>query len=132
MVLPLVNTPGIRKANNQGLVATLIGGNDLLHTIPVNRTVRITKIQAWNDTGGPVDIQLGTNDNGVPAFVQLFPDLRVLNNIDNQWLETEIPWVIFAVDTRAGAAGLTGDIRVNTNPLTANIDILLEVEEYGA
>lgn len=130
MVIP-INLPGIRMANNAGLVATLIGGDDLLHTLSVGRTARITKIMAWNDTGGPVDIQLGTDDN-TPAFVQLFPDLRVLNNIDNEWLEEEIPWVIFALDTRAGALGATGDIRVNTNPLTANIDIILEVEEYGA
>lgn len=131
MVMPPVNTPGIRKANNQGLVATNVAGNDLLHTISVGRTVRICKIFAWNDTGGAVDLQFGTNTN-VPAFVQLFPDMRALNNIENIWWEMDLPWVIFAIDTRAGAAGRTGDIRLNTNPLTANIDIILEVEEYGA
>lgn len=131
MVTPSVNLPGIRQPNNQGLVATAIGGNDLLHTLSTGRTARITKIMAWNDSGGNVVLQFGTNTN-VPAFVQLFPDLLALNaGLDNIWMETEIPWLIFAIDTSAGALGVTGDIRVNTNPLTANIDILLEVEEWG-
>jgi len=118
-------------ANNQGLVATLIGGNDLLHTLSTGRTARICKIFAWNDSGANVVLQFGTNTN-VPAFVQRLPDMLALNNIENIWWEIDLPRYIFAIDNRAGALGQTGDIRVNTNPLTANIDIMLEIEEYGA
>lgn len=131
---------GIRKAGNAGMVATTAPGapapGDLLHTIPIGRSTRITKILAFNNTGANVPLLFGTNDLVVPAaFVQLLPDLVAINGLDNEWIEEELPAVEFAPDTTPGAAGRTGNIVVVAGTVAvpvAGVDIVIEVEEYGA
>ena len=131
---------GIRKAGNAGLVPTTAPGapapGDLLHTIPIGRTTRITKILAFNGTGANVPLLFGTNDRAVPgAFVQLLPDLVAINGFDNEWTEEELPTVEFASDTSWLAAGRTGDIRVVAGTVAvpvAGVNVLIEVGEYGA
>lgn len=128
---------GIRKAGNAGLVTTtaVVNGN-LLHTMPVGRTCRITKIMAYNTTGADLPLLFGTRDRAVaPALVQLLPDLVAIAGLDNEWLEEEIPGVEFASDTSLLAAGRLGDIYVVAGTVAipvAGVIIVLEVEEYGA
>jgi hypothetical protein len=128
----VMNVEGVRKAGNQGMVTTrLTPLFDPCHLIPLNRTARITKIMAYNNTGADVTLQFGTQDaTAVPLFVQLFPDLVAIDTLDNEWLETEIPAVEFALDSRAGVLGRSGNIEVRAS--AAGVLVLIEVEEYGA
>jgi len=124
----MLNRTGIRKANNQGIVTTT-AGNDLVHDLPTGRTVKIRKIMAYNNTGANVTLQFGTL-NAVPAFVALFPLFVAIDTLDNQWTETEIPEVEFALNTSAAAAFRLGDVFVLAS--AAAVTLILEVEEYGA
>lgn len=125
----------IRKPNSAGLVVTT-AGNDLVHTLGANRsgatrTAIIKKILAYNNTGGNVTLQFGTQDNAVaPAFVQLLPELVAINGLENVWTEDGIPAVEFSVDTTAGAAGAEGNVYVLAS--AAGVNVRIEVEEYGA
>lgn len=122
-----VNLPGQRMANNQG-VFTLTGGNDLIHDLPTGRKAVIRKILCYNNTGANVTLQFGTL-NAVPAFVALMPIFVAVDTWDNQWLEEEIPYFEFELNTSAGAAYRLGDIYC----LASGAAVLsLEVEELGA
>ena len=124
----------IRKAGNAGLVTTT-AGNDLLHTLPIAvvprgpRTAIITKILAYNNTGGNVTLQFGTLDRTVAGalFVQLLPTLVAIDPFDNEWLEAEIPPIEFASDTTVGVNGRVGDIYVLAS--AALVDVVIEVAE---
>ncbi|MDO9579927.1 MAG: hypothetical protein Q7J06_05095 [Bacteroidales bacterium] len=128
---------GIRKAGNAGLVTTTVAANGiLLHSLPIGRTCRITKIVAYNNTGANLPLLFGTRDRAVdPALVQLLPDLVAINTLDNEWTEEEIPAVEFIPDTQLLAAGRTGDIYVVAGTVAvpvAGAIISIEVEEFGA
>lgn len=131
---------GIHKAGNAPLVTTTAPGppapGDLVHTLPVGRTARITKVCAYNNTGANVPLLFGTNDRAVvAAFVQLLPDLVAIDAFDNEWTEEELPAVEFASDRSLLAAGRTGDIRVVGGTVAvpvAGVIVVIEVEEYGA
>ena len=72
-----METEGVRKANNQGLVTTT-AGPDLVHDMPVQDdvTVKIRKIMWSNNTGANETIIFGTQDNVAPAgWVPLFPTI---------------------------------------------------------
>lgn len=56
----------------------------------VNRTNILRKIWAYSAVGNCV-VQIGTGL--AAAFAQIIPPLLVLNGMDNQWLEDEIPEV---------------------------------------
>lgn len=123
-----------RKANNAGLVpTTVVATGNLCHTLPIGRSARITKIHAYNPTGGPVTLQFGTWDRNPAgaAFVALMPILVALATLDNEWLEREIPPVEWQNNTTPTAlAGRTGNIYVVAN--AATVVISLEIEEFGA
>ena len=125
----------IRKGNSGGLITTT-AGNDLVHTLGINRsgvarTAIIRKILAYNNTGGDVTLQFGTRDSAaVPNFVQYLPDLLALNGLENAWLETEIPAVEFSVNTGALVAGREGNIYLLAS--AALVLVTIEVEEFGA
>lgn len=122
----------IRKANNAGLVtATGAAAGDLLHTIPIGRTVKLKKIMA--NAAVPGTLSFGTLNRipGAPIFAAMLPLLAVIPG-DNEWLETEIPGVEWVNDTTIDATGVlgrTGDIRVVA---AAGVVIRLEVAEKGA
>ena len=132
---------GIRKPNSAGLVTTTgtaaVPAADLVHTLGTNRSgVRrsavIRKILAYNNTGGDLAIQIGTQDNSViPLFVQLMPDILLLNGFDTTLNEWEIPAVEFAVDTGLLVAGAEGNIYVSSLGAAAGVLLVLEVEEFG-
>ena len=132
---------GLRKGNSAGLVTSTgtaaVPAADLLHTLGTNRSgarrsAIIRKIWAYNNTGGNVPIQIGTQDNAVaPAFIQLLPDFLALNTLENIFDETQIPAIEFAVDLAALAAGLEGNIYMSTIGVAAGVVVRLEVEEFG-
>lgn len=133
---------GIIKAGNAGLVTTTVAAaGDTLHTLPVplaagqgTRTVILRKIIAFQNGGANQQLFFGTRDN-LGAFVQLFPPLIAVNNIDTIWQERDLPAIEFVNDTSAGAAGRTGDICVIAGALlvpVAGTQIVIEVEEIGA
>ena len=123
-----VNLPGIRMGNNQGLV-TITAGNDLCHILSRGRKAVIRKIMAFN-TGGNVTLQFGTL-NATPAFVALLPIFVAIGaGMDTEWLETEIPYFEFELNTSAGAAYRLGDIYVLGS--IATVTLSLEIEEFGA
>lgn len=117
-------------ANNQG-VFTTTAGNDLLHDLPTGRSAIITKIHAYNNTGGNRTLQFGTLDRtpGGALFVALLPIFVAIDTLDNQWLETDIPPVEFVNNTTPTAAGRVGDIYVLCD--LAGVVVSLEVVEYG-
>lgn len=103
---------GITYAGNAGLVATTGGGAaDLLHTHVTDRSTRLWKIMAYNNTGGNATLQFGTL-TGAAVFVALMPIFVAINGFDNEWEPLEIPDVEWKLNTSAGAAGRTGDIYV--------------------
>lgn len=122
-----------RKANNAGLVTTtVVATGNLCHTLPTGRSARITKIMAYNNTGGNVTLQFGTWDR-TPAgglFVALLPIFVAIDTLDNEWMETEIPVVEWQNNTTPTNAGRTGNIYVVAS--AANVVLALEVEEIGA
>jgi hypothetical protein len=126
--------PSIRKGNSAGLVTTT-AGNDLIHTLSVNRSgvIRsaiIRKILVFNNTGGNVTIQFGTRDaSAVPLFVQYLPDLLALNGLENTWSEDVIPAVEFGFVDRLTINGREGNIYALAS--AANVLISVEVEEFG-
>lgn len=123
---------GIRKANNIGLVSTtIVATGNVCHTMPTASptTVVIRKIMWSNNTGAPVTLIFGTRDNVAPAgWVPLFPTITCINSFDGELTEEEIPEIEFAVDGRAGVAGMTGDIAVLAS--AAGVLVRLEVEEF--
>lgn len=141
MVTPTLRA-GVRKPNSAGLVVTTgtvgVPAADLVHTLGTNRSgVRrsaiIRKIMAYNNTGGNVPLQFGTQDSAaVPNFVQLLPDLLALNGLDNIWEEDEIPAVEFTVNRSVGVAGREGNIYVSSLGAAAGVVVVLEVEEFGS
>jgi len=76
------------------------------------RTAIIRKIMAYNDVGA-ITLEFAV------AGVNILPVLRLLNNIDNEWLEDEIPEV-----------EVGGDITVETDLL--GVQVQLEIEEVGS
>lgn len=143
MVMPsLILRAGIRKPNSAGLVTTTgtvgVPVADLVHTLGINRSgarrsAIIRKITAYNNTGGNVPLQFGTQDSAaVPAFVQLLPDLVALNTLDNVWGEDEIPVVEFAINRSLLAVGREGNIYVSSLGAAAGVVVVIEVEEFGS
>lgn len=123
-----MNLPGIRMLNNQGLI-TIDTTAQLCHDLSTGRKAVIRKIMAYN-TGGNVTLQFGTL-NATPAFVALMPIFVAIGGgLDTEWLETEIPYFEFELNTSAGAAYRLGDIYVTGS--VATVTLILEVEELGA
>ena len=141
MLTPVLRA-AIRKPNSVGLVTSTVG-IDLAHVLGTNRsgvirTAIIRKILAYNNTGGPVTLQFGTQDftAPIPLFVQYLPDLLAVNGLDNEWGETDIPATEFSRLTLAGALGREGNIYLRAlDALGAGIIgvlITLEVDEIGS
>ena len=123
----------IYKPGNAGVVVVTGGGvNDLLHTLSLGRSVIITKICCYNNTGANALLQFGTLDRNPAgaAFVVLLPVLVAINGLDNEWNEAELPGVEFLSWPQVTVAGRTGDIYVNVAAaLTPTVQI--EVKEIG-
>ena len=125
---------GIRKAGNAGLV-TMTAGNDLLHTLPTGtapvsgKSVILTKILAYNTTGGNVTLQFGTLDRTVAGalFVALLPIFVAIDTLDNEWIESGIPAIEFISNTTVGANGRVGDVYVLAS--AAAVTVAIEVLE---
>ncbi len=80
------------------------------------RTVILRKILVYNDVGAAT-IMIGT---GIAAgWVQRWPTLRLVNNMDNIWTEVEIP------EVEIGA-----DLTVQTDVLGVLVQV--EVDEVGS
>jgi hypothetical protein len=128
----------IRVANSAGLVTTT-AGPDLVHTLGTNRSnVRrsaiIRKILAYNNTGGNVTLQFGSRDGqAVPVFVAYLPTLLVLNGLDNDWQEVELPAIIFSVVAPVPLVAVNvreGNIWVQASAV--GVLVTLELEEFGS
>jgi hypothetical protein len=129
---------GIRIPNSGGLITTT-AGPDLVHTLSQyttaggNVTVRsaiIRKIMAYNNTGANVTLIFGTRDRtGAPAFVPLMPAFVVINALDNEWEEVNIPAVEFKINRALLAAGREGNIWVQAS--AGAVLLVLELEEIG-
>lgn len=80
------------------------------------RTVILRKILAYNDVGAAT-LMIGTGVAG--AWVQRWPTLRLVNNMDNIWTEVEIPEV-----------EIGEDLTVQTDVLGVLVQV--EVDEVGS
>ena len=82
----------LRRDGNVGMVTVTLTGPNLLHGLPVGRSARICKIVAYNNSGAPAVLTLGTL-TALGVFTALMPSLYALNGLDNIWTEQEIPAV---------------------------------------
>lgn len=73
-----------------------------------------------NNAGGQGFFFLGTGVGA--AFAQVIPPVLILNNIDNVWQETELPWTEVWADLTAYPAALVAG---------GSVDVQVEVEERG-
>lgn len=89
---------GIRKSSNLIVVAANATAEVLYQVTTagqVRRTVILRKIMAYNDVGA-ITLMIGT---GLPAaWVQQYPTFRLVNNMDNEWTEDEIPEIEIDAD----------------------------------
>lgn len=81
------------------------------------------KLMVRNNAGGNCWLNLGTGSVApAPAFAATLPAVRVMNNMDNEWQEVELPSVEhFASMTCWADALLAG----------GSLDVQVEVEEKG-
>ena len=115
----------LRRDGNVGMVTVTLTGPNLLHGLPVGRSARICKIVAYNNSGAPAVLTLGTL-SALGAFTALMPPLYALNGLDNIWTEQEIPaveWIKYSVLV----VGMTGDIWISSS--VAGPQVVIEVEE---
>ena len=115
----------LRRDGNVGMVTVTLTGPNLLHGLPVGRSARICKIVAYNNSGAPAVLTLGTL-TVLGAFSALMPPLYALNGLDNIWTEQEIPaveWIKYSVLV----VGMTGDIWISSS--VAGPQVVIEVEE---
>ena len=80
------------------------------------RTVILRKIMAYNAVGATT-LQIGTGL--AAAWAAAFPVFRLVNAVDNEWIEEEIPEV-----------ELSGDLTFQTDVL--GVVIVVEIEEVGS
>lgn len=115
-------------AGNAGLVTmTGVGTANLMHTLALGRSAKITKIMAYAP-GAAGTLQVGTRDRtAVPAFVALMPLFSVIGGLDNEWTHDQIPAWEFVSNSTAGALGRSGDIWILST--VAGITVLIEVAE---
>jgi hypothetical protein len=113
----------LRRSGSAGLV-TATAGPDLLHLLPVGRSLRVVKIVAFNNTGADVLFQLGTVNNA-GAFVPLLPQMLAIDTMENIWNEDDIPAVEFQLTTFA--PGSTGSVYLQS--AAVGIILCIEVEE---
>lgn len=131
MVQDKIETLGVRKANNAGMVdinAALT--STLLHTLPtgIPATAKVRKVLAYNNTGGNVRLRLGYVTLAA-AFVQTIPDLLCLAGFENVWTEEDLPNYEFRPDTTP-VTGTLGDIFGQITACAANeVSVLLELDE---
>jgi len=83
------------------------------------KSFKLKKLMVRSNGSGDVWLSIGTGLGG--AFLASYPAIRVLNNIDNEWQEVEIPNIEFFAD-------MTGSIPVLP---AGSLDIQAEVEEIG-
>jgi hypothetical protein len=78
------------------------------------------KLMVRNNAGGNLWLSLGTGVGG--AFANGLPPVRVLNNIDNEWQEFDLPAVEFFANMTAFPDALVAG---------GSVDVQVEVEERG-
>jgi hypothetical protein len=138
-MIPTKLRVGILKANNQpvatrGLLTTAAAAvPDLIHTLPIGRTLIVRKIMWYNNTGFDTILTLGTLTNAGVWF-PLLPAVVALNTFGGAWQEADLPDVEFANDRTAGAGGVTGNVYVQAGVAgvgLAGVLVRLSVEEFG-
>ncbi len=84
------------------------------------RSFRLRKLMAQNNAvGAAVWLRVGTGVWG--AFVDMIPYLYVLNNIDQEWQEFDLPRVEFFATLNVGTPVMAA----------GNVLVTVEVEEIG-
>lgn len=116
---------GILLANSAGLVTvTAAAAGDLVHTLSTNANAFIRKIFYSNNSGAAITLIFGTR-NTVGAFVPLMPTITCVNG-QHDWLEeSQIPDILFRVDTTA--PGAEGNIYVLSS--AAGVIVRATIEE---
>ena len=84
------------------------------------KSFRLKKLMVQNLAGGACWLSLGTGLGGL--FVANMPAFRVLNQIDNEWQEIEIPNLEYFVDLTASVDALVA---------AGQLNIQVEIEEIG-
>jgi len=104
---------GVRRSSAIITVAAAATPENL-YLRSTGRTVILRKVIAYSNVGNAV-LQIGT---GLAPLVNIIPNLLVLNGVDNEWTEDEIP------EVEVGA-----NLTVQSSVL--GIQVQIEVEEIG-
>jgi len=106
---------GVRKAGAMVALTAATPANAYL--LSAGRTAVIRKLQCYNGAGANGILQIGTGL--APAFVQAMPSIAIINGMDLEIREEDLPELEF-----------TATITVQSSVGAANVQILLEVEEF--
>jgi hypothetical protein len=117
-------TRGIRKATPAPITIAAAATPETLWIRTTNaltgsnaaRTVILRKLMAYNAVGATT-LTIGYGLGG--GFVALFPPFRLVNNMDNEWNEIDIPEVEYG-----------GNLTIQSDVL--GVVVSAEVEEIGA
>lgn len=104
---------GIRRSS---LVITVVGAAtpENLCLVSTGRTVILRKIMAYSNVGNAV-LDIGTGL--AAAFVPIIPSLLVLNAVDNEWTEAEIPEVEVAANLTVQSSVLGIQVQVEVEEI---------------
>lgn len=111
-------------------------GSQTAWTLSTGKRAIIRKIRWRNRTGANSNLRIGYGDRTVAGsvFRQVFPDILMLNGIDDGLEEKDLPITGnmregFTVDTTA-ITGTLGNIIIGASAVAANdVQVMLEIEE---
>lgn len=139
---------GVRLSSGLISITALGGGDGAIATNAVTawilglnaKVAKIRKITWRNRTGGNGNLLIGVGDRTVAGsiFRQVFPSILMLNGIDGELTEDQLPIMGntregFAADTTP-VTGTVGNILVETSTpgvgvAPADVQVIIEVEE---
>ena len=121
----IINTKGVMLQGPVSNIAAAATGTAVFQRSTFaqqlgTRSVRIKRLLVQNLAAGDQWFALGVGLGG--AFVPSIPYLRILNNLDNEWGDDELPDVEWFADMTASLIAIAGGGAVN---------VQVEVEERG-
>ena len=80
------------------------------------KTVKLIRLKAWNNVAGNTVIHIGTGAAG--AVVDALPPLYIINNLNLDMVEADLPEVEFSTDIMAWCVAVPVTIQVEVEELS--------------
>lgn len=110
---------GLPKSSARISIVAAASGT-LVYSLSAGRTARIVKIKGYNGQAAPITLTFGTGLAG--AFVQSMSPLYVVNGMDFEFTEDQIPDMEFVASITASASAAAA--------APNDIQVEIEVEEF--